>query len=43
MTPPPVQMELIRPGKQKVKIPINAVESTPSRRMQTILDGGEPE
>ena len=34
LTPPPVQMELIRPGKRKVKVTANAVESTPSKRMK---------
>lgn len=34
ITPPPVQIELIRPGKQKVKIPMNVVKSTPPRRMR---------
>lgn len=28
-TPPPVQMELIRPGKRKVKVTPNAIENTP--------------
>lgn len=32
----PVQMELIRPGKRKVKVPANAVESTPSKRMRAV-------
>lgn len=36
LTPPPVQMELIRPGKRKVRIPPNAVESTPPKRMRAI-------
>ena len=30
-TPPLITMELIRPGKRKVKVPANAVESTPSK------------
>ena len=34
LTPPPQQMELIRPGKQKVRIPMNAVESTPQKQMR---------
>lgn len=34
LTPPPVQMELIRPGKRKVKVTPNAVESTPLKRMR---------
>lgn len=34
LTPPPVQMELIRPGKRRVKVTANAVESTPSKRMK---------
>lgn len=33
-TPPPVQMELIRPGKRKIKVTANAVESTPPKRMR---------
>ena len=32
--PPPPAMELIRPGKRKVRIPPNAVESTPRKRMR---------
>ena len=32
--PPPPAMELICPGKQKVRIPTNAVESTPRKRMR---------
>ena len=31
--PPPVAMELIWPGKQRVRIPSNAVESTPPKKM----------
>lgn len=41
VTFPAVQIELIRPGKQRVKIPINVVENTPSRRMQAVLDTRE--
>lgn len=37
-TPPPVQMELIRPGKRKVRIPMNAVESTPPKRMRQAMN-----
>lgn len=33
-TPPPVTMELIRPGKQRVRVQANAVESTPRKRMR---------
>lgn len=33
---PPVQMELIWPGKRRVKVPANAVESTPSKRMRVV-------
>ena len=36
LTPPPIQMELIRPGKQKVRIPANAVESSLSKRMRVV-------
>ncbi len=36
--PPPVAMELIRPGKRKVRVPTNVVESTPSKRMRQITD-----
>lgn len=43
VTLPPVQMELIRLGTRRVKIPINAVESTLSRRMQAVSDAGESE
>lgn len=32
--PPPVRMELIRPGKRKVRIPDHAVNSTPPKRMR---------
>lgn len=32
-TPPPVAMELIQPGKQRVRIPANAVENTPPKQM----------
>lgn len=32
-TPPPVTMELIRPGKQKVQVTANNVENTLSKRM----------
>lgn len=34
LTPPPVQMDLIRPGKRRVKVTANAVENTPSKRMK---------
>lgn len=34
ITSPPVQMELIRPGKRKVKVTAHAVESTPPKRMR---------
>ena len=34
LTPPPQQMELIRPSKQNVRIPMNVVESTPPKRMR---------
>lgn len=37
-TPPLIAMELIRPGKRKVKVPANAVESTPSKRMRQVVD-----
>lgn len=33
-TPPPLQMELIRPGKHKVKVTAAALESISSRRMR---------
>lgn len=33
-TPPPLQMELIRPGKRKVKVTAAAVESISSKRMR---------
>lgn len=33
-TPPPVQMELIRPAKRKVKVTAAAVENTLSKRMR---------
>lgn len=33
-TPPPVAMELIRPGKQRVRVPANAVKSTSPKRMR---------
>lgn len=33
-TPPPTQIELIRPGKRIVKVTANAVEITPSKRMR---------
>lgn len=35
VTPPP-QMELIRPGKRRVKVTANAVESTPCKRMRVV-------
>ena len=36
-TPPPVQMELIRPGsKRRVKVTSNAIENTPSKRMKAV-------
>ena len=35
-TPPPVAMELIRPGKRRVRVPSNAVESTPPKRMRKV-------
>lgn len=36
-TPPPLQMELIRPGsKRRVKLTANAVENTPSKRMRMV-------
>ena len=34
LTPPPVQMELIRPGKRRVKVTVNAVEHTSVARMR---------
>lgn len=37
-TPSPVAMELIRPGKRKVRIPPNAVESTPRKRMREAIE-----
>lgn len=37
-SPPPIQMELIRPGKRKVRIPMNAVESTPPERMRQVMN-----
>lgn len=37
-TPPPVSMELIRPGKRKVQIPANAVESTPQKCMRQAIE-----
>lgn len=33
-TPPPVQMELIRSGKRKVKVTPNAVDSTSLKKMR---------
>lgn len=33
-TPPSIQMELIWPGKQTVKVTVNAVENTPSKRIK---------
>lgn len=33
-TPPPVQMELIRPGKRTVKVTANVVKNTSSKRMR---------
>lgn len=36
LTPPPAQMELIRPGKRRVKVTANAVENTPSKRMRVV-------
>lgn len=35
-TPPPIAMELIRPGKRKVKIPANIVENTPSKQIRQV-------
>lgn len=32
--PSPVAIELIRPGKRKIRVSVNAVESTPSKRMR---------
>lgn len=37
-TPPPAAMELIRPGKRKVRVTANAVESTPTKRLRQIVD-----
>lgn len=37
-TTPPVQMELIRPGKRKVKVTANAVENIPPKRMRQLTD-----
>ena len=37
-SPPPIQMELIRPGKRKVRIRMNAVESTPPKRMRQVMN-----
>lgn len=34
LTPPPAQIELIWPGKQRVKVIANAVENTPSKQMR---------
>lgn len=36
LTPPLMQMELIRPGKRKVRILANAVENTPPKRMRAV-------
>ncbi len=36
LTPPPVAIELIRPGKRKVKVSVNAVESTSSKQMREV-------
>lgn len=33
-TPSPVAMKLIRPGKRRVRVPANAVGSTPTKRMR---------
>ncbi len=33
---PSLQMELIRPEKRRVKVPANAVESTPSKKMRVV-------
>ena len=36
-TPPPVQLELIRPGsKRRVRVTSNAMENTPSKRMKAV-------
>ena len=35
-TPFPVAMKLIRPGKRRVRVPANAVESTPPKRMREL-------
>lgn len=35
-TPLPVAMELIRPDKRRVRVPTNAVESTPLKRMHEL-------
>lgn len=35
-TPPPVAMKLIRPGKQRVRVSANTVESTPPKRMRQL-------
>ena len=37
-TPPPIAMELIRPGKRKVRVTANAIENTPSKRMRQVVD-----
>lgn len=34
VTPPPMPMELIRPGKRKVKVTAHAVDSTPPKQMR---------
>lgn len=34
----PVAMELIRPSKRKVRIPVNVVESTPQKRMRQAIE-----
>ncbi len=38
-SPPSVAMKLIRPGKQKVKVLANTVESTPPKRMRQATGG----
>lgn len=37
-TPSLIAIELIRPGKRKVKVPVNAVKSTSSKQMQQVVD-----
>lgn len=36
LTPPLIQMELIRPGKHRVKVITNVVENRPSKKMRII-------